>query len=196
MTVFDPDNMKEGIGRIYYGNPAGSATPDVMPADNVAYGNPGGNWQVLGATQGGFTFDNTNPEETPQYADHMRQPFGYFPGDFSPTVSFNLLETDSEKVFTVSNIGTLETVAPGAGTYGHTSFKLTSARRPEVAVLIEAFDAAGNPWRGFYPRARTRISGASTHQKQNPKLIPVMVMATPADDTEVPEWRDVHPPTS
>lgn len=196
MTVYDPANMKEGIWKVWFGNPAGSSVPDVMPLDSVAYGNPGGNFQAVGATQGGVTPDGINPPETAVYADHQRSSFGRFPGNQETTFAFNMIETAPEHMFKVSNIGALSTTAAGAGTHGDTSFKLTSPRRPDVSVLFEGVGGNGKPWRVFVPRARSMISNMSAVTQGTAQTMGVMVAAIPASDSEAVEFRQVTPPTS
>lgn len=196
MTVYDPANMKEGIWKVYFGNPAGSSTPDAMPPDSAIYGNPGGNFQAVGATDGGVTPSGINPEETAVYADHQRSQFGRFPGNQETTFAFNMIETAPEHMYKVSNIGALTTTAAGAGTNGNTSFKLTSPRRPDVSVLFEGVGGNGKPWRVFIPRARSMISAMSSVVKGSAQTMSVMIAAIPSSDSEAVEFRQVTPATS
>lgn len=195
MTVYDPANMREGIWKVYFCNPAGSSTPGAMPLDSVDYGNPGVAFTAVGATQGGVTPAGINPPETPVYADHQRSAFGRFPGNVETTFTFNLIETDPEKMYKVSNIGALTTVAAGTSTPGNVSFKLTSPRRPDVGVLFEGMGGNGKPWRIFVPRARCMISNMSAVVQGTAQTLSVVLTAVPATDSEAIEFRQVTPAT-
>ncbi len=195
MTTYDPANMKEGVFKTFFGNPAGSPTPATMPLDSAPFGTPGAAWTPVGATQGGVTPDGINPPETPVYVDHQRSAFGRFPGDVETTFAFNIVETTPDKMYTVSSIGVLSEVAAGASTAGNSTFKLTSPRKPDVAVLFEGIGGNGKPWRVFVPRARTMISSMAAVVKGTAQTLGVMVTAIPATDSEAVEFRQVTPQT-
>lgn len=196
MAAQDPRNIVEGAVRVFVGASALDTTPDVLPADTVAFGGSWtGTWRELGfTTEDGVTFGGLTADRTPVNTGQQRSAVAHLQGNVAETVSFTLLEATLENIKATAGRGVITTVAPGVGTYGHDELELKDQPVAYISVGIEGFGPNGQPRRMLYPIATISINGDVNYRQGQPMGIPVQVSRSGGTNAN-PKWRDIKPPT-
>lgn len=197
MAQFDPTEIVSGPLYLYLGKSALDVAPDVLPADSTLFGAAwGGAWRNLGwSTPDGFAASGLSQEQTPVNTAQQRPAVTFLAGNAAEAVAFSLIQATLQNIKDMAGRGVLTTVAPGAGTYGHTDLKFSDSAIAYVALGIEAFGLNGRPRRMIYPIGMLSITGDLSQTFTQEMRIPARFQRAGGAAGD-PVWRDVLLPTS
>jgi len=148
-------NVLEGPVYMYFGASIYAPTPDVMPADTVAFGGPpGGTWRSAGYTSQDGIQEHFQTDVGEVFSAQVRNAILRPVTSYIDTLTGTLLEVTLANLRDILGRGTITHVAPTASVAGHDELKLTDASERYIAVLIEGVappSGGGQPRRIFYP---------------------------------------------
>jgi hypothetical protein len=199
MVYLDPRQIVAGAFQAFIGAAQTDPIPDVMPADNVAFGSPGGTFRNVGfSTEDGANFGGLSPDSNPVMTGQQPSAVTVLPGNAEETVGATFIEGTLTNFRDFSGRGAITSQAPGivgSGTYGHDDWTLSNTTPRFFSLLIEGFGPNGAPRRMFYPSVRARIDGDVQYRQGQPMGIPVVFSRSGGPSAD-PVWRDVRIPGS
>ncbi len=173
----DSTNILEGTCKLYIGAAGNSATPDVLPADTIAFGAAwGGTWRDVGyTTDAGVSmslaqrFTDVRTAQDRNVTLHLR-------AGSDDKIMCALLEATLLNLRDATGRGAITTVAAAAGVPGHSDLALTDdALIRYVAVGFEGVappNTKGNPRRVLFPVALSMAAVVIAQRVGAPTSIP------------------------
>lgn len=200
--VLTKKNILEGPVAMYIGAGAEATTPDVMPADTIAFGgNVGGTWRsagYLGEDGVVASFDVERGEvRTASTRGVILRPTN----DYIDSVSGTLLEPTLQNIRDMATRGTIAVVAAGVSTPGHNELTMSAPDSTPIAVLLEGLAPpidGGYPRRVFFPSVFATAAVELTQRIGEDGMnagIPFELTRTGDWTASTPKIRDVIAPT-
>lgn len=151
-------NVLEGPVYVYFGASCYADTPDVMPADTVAFGGtPGGTWVSAGFTSEDGIQEHFEVDRGAVMTAQQRTPILRPLNSTTHTLTGTLLEVTLPNLAYILGLDpavAITHVAPGAGAAGHDELRISDPAGDPIAILIEGKApplGGGMPRRILYP---------------------------------------------
>jgi|GEM_PF-4498584 len=155
MPTLNRLNIPEGPVYVYFGASAYATTPDVMPADTLAFGGVlTGTWRAVGYTNDDGITTSHEQDRGEVMSAQQRTPVLRPRNNAVDMVTGTLLEVTLENLRDILGRGTITTTPPATGVAGFKQLRLTDSIAPTIAVLIEGIAPptdGGKPRRIFFP---------------------------------------------
>jgi hypothetical protein len=153
--VLNKRQILEGPVHMYIGASAEADTPDVLPADTVAFGGTmGGTWRSVGYLHEDGVVVTFSTERGEVRSASTRGVILRPVTDYPDTVAGSFLEATLQNIRDAASRGEIAVVAAGAETPGHNELSMGGADDEPLAILLEGLAPpleGGMPRRVFFP---------------------------------------------